>query len=94
MKKLSHILIVGLVLFIGIGTSTRIQVSVLSALEMSPRCLVVEPHQMVRGVEKLRFDLGQVLTFRRRAPAPIQEYGMLLQAVTGVRKEQIHSGIT
>lgn len=58
---------------------------------MSNRCLAVEQHQMVRVVEKLRFDSVQVLTFHR---GPIHEYGMLSQAATGVRREQIRSGMT
>lgn len=62
-----------------------------SALKMSNRCLVVDQRQMVPVVGKLRFDLREVSTLRQ---GPIQEYGMLLQAVTGVRKVQIRSGTT
>lgn len=49
---------------------------------------------MVRVVEKSLFGLREVLTLRRQALGLIQEYGMLLQAATGVRKALYRSGMT
>jgi hypothetical protein len=58
---------------------------------MSPQCLVAEPQQIVRVVEKSLFDSREVSTLLRE---PTPEYGMRFKVATDVRKERYRSGMT